>query len=137
MADNGEDYGIQQGNGGNERVMTLETQMPQLSFMDTLRYLKSNGRSTLESPVYIFAGIYSFIPGRRLPYAVSHFLLYLHGSLLSHLPMPLPSLLIILEAALAEAAEHALQELADNPEHQQYNYNISHSFSFLYDFIPK
>lgn len=81
MADKGEDYGIQQGNGGNERVMTLETQMPQLSFTDALRHLKSNSRSIPESPVYIFTGIYSFIPG----------------------------LLIILEAALAEAAEHALQ----------------------------
>ncbi len=34
MADNGEDYGIQQGNGDNERVTTLETQMPQLSLTD-------------------------------------------------------------------------------------------------------
>lgn len=108
MADKGEDYRIQQGNGSNKRVMTLETQIPQLSLTDVLRYLKSNGRSIPESPFIFFTGIYSFIPG----------------------------LLIILEAALAEAAEHALQELADNPKHQQYNYNISHSFSFLYDYIP-
>ena len=108
MADNGEDYGIQQRNGGNERVTTLETQMPQLSFTDALRHLKANSRSIPKSPVYIFSGIYSFIPG----------------------------LFIILEAALAEAAENALQELAENPEHQQYNYNISHNFSFLYDYIP-
>lgn len=45
--------------------------------------------------------------------------------------MPLTSLFIILEAALAETAEHALQELADNPAHQQYNYNISHVLSDL------
>ena len=53
MADNGEDYGIWQGNGGNERVMTLETQIPQLSFTDALRYLKSNDRSIPELP-FIF-----------------------------------------------------------------------------------
>jgi hypothetical protein len=33
--------------------------------------------------------------------------------------MPSIGLLVILEAALAETAEHALQELADNPEHQK------------------
>lgn len=45
--------------------------------------------------------------------------------------MPLTRLLIILEAAFAESSEHAFQELADNPEHQQYDYNISHVLSYL------
>lgn len=45
--------------------------------------------------------------------------------------MPLTRLLIILEAAFAESSEHAFQELADNPEHQQYDYNISHVLSYF------
>jgi len=40
-------------------------------------------------------------------------------------------LFVIPETTLAEAAEHAFQELADNPKHQQYNYNLSHSFTFI------
>lgn len=43
---------------------------------------------------------------------------------------PLAGLLIIFEAAFTETAKHALQELADNPEYQQYNYNIFHEFYF-------
>ena len=43
---------------------------------------------------------------------------------------PLAGLLIIFETALTETAKHALQELADNPEYQQYNYNISHKSYF-------
>jgi hypothetical protein len=46
---------------------------------------------------------------------------------------PIPGLLIIFEAAFTETAKHALQELADNPEYQQYNYNISHK-SYFYSF---
>ena len=46
---------------------------------------------------------------------------------------PLAGLLIIFEAAFTETAKHALQELADNPEYQQYNYNISHK-SYFYSF---
>lgn len=125
MADNGEDYGIQQGNGGNERVTTLETQMPQLSLMDVAVFEIEWSKHTGITRLYFNRNLFFYT--RPSP-AVPHFLLYLHGSLLP--PMPLTSLLIILEAALAEAPEHALQELADNPEHQQYNYNISHSFPF-------
>lgn len=80
MADKGEDYGIQQRNGGNERVTTLETQMPQLSLTDVAVFETEWSKHTGITR-YIFTGIYPFIPG----------------------------LLIILEAALAEAAKHALQ----------------------------
>ena len=45
--------------------------------------------------------------------------------------MPLAGLFIILEAALAETTKHTLQELADNPEYQKYNYNISHKSYFF------
>ena len=48
---------------------------------------------------------------------------------------PLAGLLVIFEAAFTETAKHALQELADNPEYQQYNYNISHK-SYFYIVIP-
>ncbi|UVV57566.1 hypothetical protein NXW60_14285 [Bacteroides fragilis] len=46
---------------------------------------------------------------------------------------PLAGLLIIFETAFTETAKHALRELADNPEYQQYNYNISHK-SYFYSF---
>ena len=57
----------------------------------------------------------------------------LNQSFLTVFTHPLAGLLIIFEAAFTETAKHALQELADNPEYQQYNYNISHK-SYFYSF---
>ena len=57
----------------------------------------------------------------------------MNQSFLTVFTHPLAGLLIIFEAAFTETAKHALQELADNPEYQQYNYNISHK-SYFYSF---